>query len=81
MAQQGEPLTVTDGLQNSTSSTYDTDHDVLTSTDANGNTITNTYQYVGAPGTPATVGLLTETDRAGLNYQHRGHHQRLLRRQ
>jgi hypothetical protein len=42
------------------SATYDADHDVLTSTDANGNVTTNSYQYVGPNG---STGLLTQTVR------------------
>ena len=36
----GEATQVTDGLGNTSSATYDADHDVLTHTDANGNTTT-----------------------------------------
>ena len=43
----GEATQVTDGLGNTSSATYDADHDVLSSTDANGNVTTNAYQYVG----------------------------------
>ncbi len=56
---QGQPLTVTDGLGNSSSSTYDANHDVTRSTDANGNTTTNAYQYIGPNG---AVGQLVEED-------------------
>jgi YD repeat-containing protein len=54
----GEATQVTDGLGNTGSATYDADHDVLTSTDANGNTTTNSYQYVGPNG---STGLITQT--------------------
>ena len=36
----------------------DADHDVLSSTDANGNQTTNSYQYVGPNG---STGLITQT--------------------
>src|SRR5207248_5609256 len=49
---------LTDGLGNTSSATYDADHDVLSSTDANGNQTTNAYQYVGPNG---STGLLTQT--------------------
>src|SRR5205085_1935860 len=48
----------TDGLGNTSSATYDADHDVLASADANGNQTTNTYQYVGSNG---STGLITQT--------------------
>ena len=40
----GEATQVTDGLGATSSATYDADHDVLASTDANGNVTTNAYQ-------------------------------------
>jgi uncharacterized protein RhaS with RHS repeats len=40
----GEATTVQDGLGQTRQSTHDADHDVLTSTDANGNQTTNAYQ-------------------------------------
>ncbi len=54
----GEPITVTDGLGRSSSATYDSDHDPLNLTDANGHTLTNYYQYVGPNG---STGLVTQT--------------------
>jgi YD repeat-containing protein len=56
----GEALAVQDGLGHTSQSTFDTDHDVLTSTDANANVTTNSYQYVGPTG---SAGLITETVR------------------
>jgi YD repeat-containing protein len=55
---QGEATAIADGLGDTTQMTYDQDHDVLTSQDANGNVTTNYYQYVGPTG---SVGLITET--------------------
>ncbi len=55
---QGAATTTADGLGDSTRAGYDADHDVLTSTDANGNTTTYAYQYAGSSG---SVGLLTQT--------------------
>ncbi len=54
----GEPVTVTDGLNDTTSYSYDADHDVLSTTDANQNTTTNAYLYAGATG---SAGLVTQT--------------------
>ncbi len=54
----GEPVAVTDGLGHTSYTTYDGDHDVTASKDANGNVMTNTYQYVGNNG---AVGLVTQT--------------------
>jgi YD repeat-containing protein len=54
----GEATQTTDGLGNTSGATYDADHDVLTSTDANGNQTTNSYQYVGPNG---STGLITQT--------------------
>jgi len=55
---QGEATSVTDGLGNTRSTTYDQDHDVLSSTDANGHQTTNAYAYVGPNG---STGLVTQT--------------------
>ncbi len=55
---QGEPITITDGLDHNTFYTYDADHDVLTATDANNHTTTNDYAYVGPNG---SIGLITKT--------------------
>jgi len=55
---QGEPITITDGLDHNTFYTYDANHDVLTTTDANNHTTTNNYAYVGPTG---SIGLLTKT--------------------
>ncbi len=41
---QGQATSVTDGLGHSSATTYDHDHDVTSSTDANGNTTTYAYQ-------------------------------------
>jgi RHS repeat-associated protein len=60
---QGEVTDVQDALGHVTQSSYDADHDVVTSVDGDGNTTTNYYQYVG-PGGPAglgSVGQVTET--------------------
>jgi len=56
---QGEPISVTDALNHSTSYAYDGNHDVTSMTDARGNTTANHYAYVGPLG---TTGLITETD-------------------
>jgi len=55
---QGQPITVTDGLGHSSGASYDVDHDVTRSQDANGNQTTNAYQYVGPNG---AIGLITQT--------------------
>ena len=55
---QGEPTMVQDGLGHATTFTYDQDHDVLTQTDANHNTTTSIYQYIGANG---SYGQVTQT--------------------
>jgi len=69
---QGQATAVTDGLNNTTSSTYDADHNVLSRTDANGNTTTYGYQYVGpggaALGLSGSVGLVTQTVRPPIAY-------------
>jgi len=57
---QGQATQMVDGLGNTTSTSYDSDHNALTSTDANGNTTTNAYQYVGPTG---STGLVTQTVR------------------
>jgi len=52
--------------------TYDANHDVLTSVDANNNTTTNTYQYIGpngysgASGVSGTVGQVVEEDQSAI---------------
>jgi len=56
---QGEPLTIQDGLGHTTRASYDADHDVTTSADANGNVTTNEYQYIGPNG---AVGQVVEED-------------------
>jgi len=53
---QGEPITTTDGLGHSSGASYDADHNVLTSTDANNNTTTNKYQYIGPNGYSGPLG-------------------------
>ncbi|MDQ2829659.1 MAG: hypothetical protein M3Y74_11485, partial [Chloroflexota bacterium] len=55
---QGEATSVADGLNDMTRMTYDQDHDVLSSTDANGNQTTAAYAYVGPNG---STGLVTQT--------------------
>jgi len=55
---QGEATSVADGLGNTRSMTYDQDHDVLSSTDANGNRTTAAYEYVGPND---NTGLVTQT--------------------
>jgi len=59
----GQPVRVTDGLGNTSRSSYDVDHDVLTSTDANNNTTTNTYQYIGPNG---AIGQVIEEDQPAI---------------
>ncbi len=59
---QGQPLSVQDALGNTSSATYDADHDVTRRTDARGNVTSYGYQYVGPPDTAlTTTGLLTQT--------------------
>jgi len=53
---QGEPITTTDGLGHSSGASYDADHDVVTSTDANTNTTTTKYQYIGPNGYSGPLG-------------------------
>jgi len=60
---QGEPTAVSDGLGDTSYTTYDQDHDVLNSQDANGNQTTNAYAYVGPNG---STGLITQTVRPPL---------------
>jgi len=60
---QGEPITTTDGLGHSSRASYDANHDVMTSTDANNNTTTNTYQYIGPNG---AVGQVIEEDQLAI---------------
>jgi len=55
---QGEATAVQDGRGDTTRTTYDQDHDVLTRTDANNNTTSYTYAYVGPNG---STGLVTQT--------------------
>ncbi len=55
---QGQVTTMADGLNHSTSAAYDADHDIVSSTDANGNVTTNAYSYVGPNG---STGLVTQT--------------------
>ncbi len=55
---QGEATSVADGLNDTTRMTYDQDHDVLSSQDANGNQTTAAYAYVGPNG---STGLVTQT--------------------
>ncbi len=55
---QGEATKTQDALGDAATTTYDTNHDPLTVTDANGNTTTNLYQYVGPTG---SFGLRTTT--------------------
>ena len=60
---QGQATAIQDGLGDTTHATYDQDHDVLTSVDANGHMTTNLYQYVGPTG---STGLVTQTVRPAL---------------
>ncbi len=55
---QGQATATQDGLGDTTRATYDADHDALTTTDANGHTTTNAYQYTGPN---ASTGLVTQT--------------------
>ncbi len=54
----GEIITMTDGLNHSASARYDTDHDILSRTDANNNSTTYSYSYIGPNG---STGLVTQT--------------------
>ncbi len=60
---QGQATQTSDGLGDTSSASYDVDHDVLTSTDANHNTTTSLYQYVDPTG---STGLVTQTVRPAL---------------
>jgi hypothetical protein len=53
----GEATQITDGLGDTSSATYDADHDVLTSTDATSNVTTNAYQYVEYVGPNGRAGF------------------------
>ena len=57
----GRATEITDGLSHTTQYTYDSDHDVLTTQDGNGNSTTTYYQYMGRPG--ATTALARSRDR------------------
>jgi len=59
----GEATSVTDGLGHTSHSAYDANHDVLTSSDANNNTTTNKYQYIGPNG---AVGQIIEEDQPAI---------------
>jgi len=59
----GQPITVTDGLDNSSGASYDVDHGVLTRTDADGHVTTNTYQYIGPNG---AIGQVVEEDQPAI---------------
>jgi len=69
---QGQPITVTDGLGDSSGASYDVDHDVTRSADADGHTTTTTYQYIGpngysgAIGVSGTVGQVVEEDQSAI---------------
>ncbi len=59
----GQPVAVTDGLNNRTAFAYDQNHDITRVTDARGNVTTNAYAYVGQYG---STGLVTETDQPAI---------------
>jgi len=59
----GETTSVTDGLGHTSHSAYDANHDVLMSSDANNNTTTNKYQYIGPNG---AVGQIIEEDQPAI---------------
>jgi len=59
----GEAITVTDGLGHSSGASYDADHDVTASQDANGNVTTNKYQYTGPNG---AIGQVIEEDQPAI---------------
>ena len=63
LSAQGEATATQDALNHTTQRSYDSDHDVVTSVDGDGNTTTNYYQYVGpsGPGGLGSTGLVTET--------------------
>jgi len=54
----GQAIQTQDGQGHTAHAAYDADHDVTSSSDANGNQTAHTYQYVGPGG---SVGLLTQT--------------------
>jgi len=60
---QGQAVAVADGLGHTSRSSYDADHDMTTSADANGNVTTNKYQYIGPNG---AVGQLVEEDQPAI---------------
>jgi YD repeat-containing protein len=55
---QGEAVATADGRGDTSQASYDSDHDLLTRQDPNGNGTTNAYQYVGQD---SSVGLITRT--------------------
>ncbi len=55
---QGEATNAKNGLGYGDSVVYDIDHDILSTTDANGNVTTDAYSYVGPNG---CMGLITQT--------------------
>jgi len=55
---QGEAVATADGRGDTSNASYDSDHDLLTRQDPNGNGTTNAYQYVGQD---SSVGLITRT--------------------
>ncbi|MDQ2830575.1 MAG: SBBP repeat-containing protein, partial [Chloroflexota bacterium] len=59
----GEAITTTDGLGHSSGASYDADHDVTASQDANGNVTTNKYQYIGSNG---AIGQVIEEDQPAI---------------
>jgi len=59
----GEAITVTDGLGHSSGASYNADHDVTASQDANGNVTTNKYQYIGPNG---AIGQVIEEDQPAI---------------
>jgi len=60
---QGQAVAVADGLGHTSRSSYDADHDSTRSSDANGNTTTDKYQYIGPNG---VVGQLVEEDQPAI---------------
>jgi len=60
---QGQAVAVADGLGNTSRSSYDANHDVTSSSDANGATTTTKYQYIGPNG---AVGQVTEEDQPAI---------------
>ena len=69
---QGQAVAVADGLGHTSRSSYDADHDSTRSSDANGNTTTDKYQYIGPNGYSgpigpnATVGQVIEEDKPAI---------------